>query len=184
MTQISTDTTAYIGLGANTGNRLEQLRRAVERLDAQAAIAVSGTSPVYESEAHTLGPGETAPAFLNAVVQVGTTLSPNALLQVCHQIEASVGRERSAATERWAPRPLDLDILTMGERTVNTPHLTIPHPRLGKRRFVLQPWCDLTPNLYVPLPFNATVQQLLNRCPDDAALHRTPHTLSPSSASL
>jgi 2-amino-4-hydroxy-6-hydroxymethyldihydropteridine diphosphokinase len=183
MTLSSDAATAYIALGANTGNRLAQLQRAVEHLDARPNIAVVEPSPVYESEAHTLEPSEAAPAFFNAVVQVHTTLAALELLDACQQIEAAAGRERGAAVPQWAPRPLDLDLLTMGRRVVTTPRLIIPHPRLGERRFVLQPWCDLAPNLHVPPPFDATVRQLLNRCPDDAALHRTPHELSPSSAS-
>jgi 2-amino-4-hydroxy-6-hydroxymethyldihydropteridine diphosphokinase len=182
MTLPSDAVTAYIALGANTGERLAQLRQAVQDLGARPALDVTGTSPVYESEAHTLDPNETAPAFLNAVVRVRTALAPLDLLHVCQQIEAKVGRVREASVPRWAPRPLDLDILTVGGHTVDTPRLTIPHPHLGERRFVLQPWCDLAPNLHVPPPFDATVQQLLNRCSDDAALRRTLHALPSPSA--
>lgn len=178
MTQTPIHTMACIALGANAGNRLAQLRAAVADLDAHQAIAVTATSPVYESEAHTLDPDASAPAFLNAVVQLDTTLSPDALLHVCHHIEQAAGRKRGEGAERWGPRLLDLDILTMGMRTVDTPRLTIPHPRLGERRFVLQPWCDLTPNLHVPPPFDATVRELLDRCTDTAALHRTPYALA------
>lgn len=174
--------TTYVALGANTGDRLAQLRQAVEHMSAQPALNVMGTSPVYESEAHTLDPDESAPAFLNAVARVRTALEPLDLLHTCQHIEAKVGRTRGASVPRWAPRPLDLDILTMGRHTVDTPQLTLPHPRLGKRRFVLQPWCDLAPNLYVPPPFDATVQQLLNQCSDDAVLRRTSHKLPSSSA--
>jgi 2-amino-4-hydroxy-6-hydroxymethyldihydropteridine diphosphokinase len=183
MTRSVQATTAYVALGANTGDRLAQLRAAVQRLDAHDALAVTAASPVYESEAHTLDPEETAPAFLNAVVQVETTLAPTALLRVCQAIEQAVGRKRGASVKRWGPRPLDLDILTVGQQTVDTPRLTIPHPRLGVRRFVLQPWGDLAPNLYVPPPFDTTVQQLRDQCSDSAALRRTPHELQAPSAS-
>lgn len=181
MTEPRDVTTAFLGLGANAGRRLAQLRLAVRRLDAHPAIRVVGTSPVYETEAHTLDPAETQPPYLNAVAEVETALSPDDLLDACQQIERDAGRERPDA-RRWAPRPLDLDLLTYGACTCDTPRLTLPHPRLADRRFVLRPWVDLAPNLYVPPPFDATVQELLARCPDTASVRRTPRTLPPPSA--
>ncbi len=178
MTQHGDVATAFIGLGANVGRRLAHLRFAVRRLDAHPAIRVAGTSPVYETEAHTLDPAETQPPYLNAVVRVETELPPEALLDACLQIERAAGREREAA-RRWAPRPLDLDLLVYEGCTRETPRLTLPHPRLAARRFVLRPWADLAPNLYVPSPFDATVQELLARCPDAAPVRRTPHELAP-----
>lgn len=124
-----------------------------------------------------MAPGDTAPDYLNAVMQVETPLSPEALLEICQAIERSAGRERREDTPRWAPRLLDLDLLTYGRQTIDTATLTVPHPRLAERRFVLQPWADIAPNLYVPAPFDDTVQHLLDRCPDTAALRQTPHAL-------
>lgn len=171
--------TAFIGLGANEGDRLTQMRAAVQQLDAHAAIRVVAASPVYETEAHTIDPEDTQPAFLNAVVQVETELSPEALLAACQQLERIAGRDRTDNAPRWGPRPLDLDVLTYDDDTRDTPTLTLPHPRLAERRFVLKPWADLAPNLHVPSPFDASVQQLLARCPDTASVRRTPHELAP-----
>jgi 2-amino-4-hydroxy-6-hydroxymethyldihydropteridine diphosphokinase len=168
---------AFIALGANLGERIEQIRSAVERLAAHPAIEVRATSPVYESEAHTLDDGEEQPPYLNAVAHVRTTLAPEALLGVCQRIERAAGRTRD---RRWAPRQLDLDLLMVGRITRRTERLTLPHPRLAERRFVLQPWADIAPNLYVPAPFENTVAALLERCPDTADLALTDHVLDPT----
>jgi 2-amino-4-hydroxy-6-hydroxymethyldihydropteridine diphosphokinase len=168
---------AYVGLGSNRGARLAHLERAVRALDAADAITVQAVSPVYETEAHTLG-DEAQPAFLNAVAHLRTTRSPEALLAQTQRIEQAAGRARRADTPRWAPRTLDLDLLTVGTSTRATERLTLPHPRLAERRFVLRPWADLAPNLRVPPPFDATVANLLAACSDAHALRRTDHTLS------
>jgi len=180
MTLPADHVTACIAFGANVGRRLSQLRAAYNRLAGISSIDIVASSPVYASEAHTLAPDDTAPDYLNAVVQVETGLSPEDLLAVCQAIERNAGREREENTPPWAPRPLDLDILTYGQQTIDTATLTVPHPRLAERRFVLQPWADVAPNLYVPPPFEKTVQQLLDRCPDTATLRRTPHALKPT----
>lgn len=168
---------AFIALGANLGERIEQIRSAVERLAAHPAIEVRATSPVYESEAHTLDDGEEQPPYLNAVVRVETTLAPEELMAVCQRIEQAAGRRR---TRRWAPRRLDLDLLMVGSVTRRGERLTLPHPRLAERRFVLRPWADIAPNLYVPAPFENTVAALLERCPDPADLIPTDHVLDPT----
>ncbi|GBD02249.1 2-amino-4-hydroxy-6-hydroxymethyldihydropteridine pyrophosphokinase [bacterium HR18] len=158
----------FLGLGANLGNRLVQLQAAVAALRRHPAIELVACSPVYESAAHTLA-DEPQPDYLNAVVWVRTLLEPEALLALCLQLEAAAGRQRTAP---WSPRPLDLDILAYGQRTLCQATLTIPHPRLSERRFVLQPWADLAPEFYVPAPFCTSVAMLLARCPDRAPLHR------------
>lgn len=165
---------AYIALGANLGDRIGALRGAVEGLGAHPAIDVQRASPVYETAAHTLRPDEEQPLYLNAVVEVRTTLAPEALLAYGHDLERAAGRQRR---RRWKPRPLDLDLLVYGRQAHTGPGLVVPHPRLGQRRFVLQPWADLAPNLYVPPPFDATVADLLRRCPDADAPARTEHRL-------
>lgn len=175
--------TAWLGLGANLGDRLAQLRAAVQQLDAHPGVTIIATSPVYASAAHTLDPDASAPDYLNAVVQVRTTLSPRALLARVQQVELDAGRDRSASAARWAPRPLDIDILMVEQQTMASPALTIPHPRLGERRFVLQPWADLAPNLHVPPPFDEPVHVLLARCADTARLRRTPYDLAHPAAS-
>lgn len=167
-------TTAYLALGANLGDRYAALCAAVGSLKKKDAIAFLRASPVYEAEAHTLEPDEQQPAYLNAVVEVCTTLTPEAILAYGHRLEQAAGRERHV---RWMPRTLDVDLLVYGRTTRRGPGLILPHPRLDERRFVLQPWADLAPNLYVPAPFDATVEELLLRCPDPHTLHRTGYRL-------
>jgi 2-amino-4-hydroxy-6-hydroxymethyldihydropteridine diphosphokinase len=172
---------AFVALGSNQGDRRAALRGAVRALERDRRTAATGRrssvrpSPVYESEAHTKPPGETQPAYLNAVVQLcGTTLAPETLLDVAHRLEADAGRDRAAEEEGgWQPRPLDVDLLVCGPIRRESERLRLPHPRLAERRFVLRPWADLTPNLRVPAPFDDSVQALLARCPDQAALRRT-----------
>ncbi len=172
--------TAYIGLGANLGDRAAALRQAVLGLAAHPEVTVAGTSSIYETAPHTLRPGERQPAYLNAVVQVRTTLPPRDLLALCHDLEQRAGRRRPEA-RRWAPRPLDLDLLLYDERTCATPGLTLPHPRLHERRFVLAPLAELAPDVRVPPPPAASAAELLARCPDpDVPVRLTP-LLTPAS---
>ena len=102
-------------------------------------------SPFYGSAA--IGPGQ-QPDYVNAVAQIDTTLSPQALLTALQLVEQQQGRERGP--ERWLPRTLDLDILLYGDQVVNQPHLHIPHPRMCERNFVLLPLQDLAPDLVLP----------------------------------
>jgi 2-amino-4-hydroxy-6-hydroxymethyldihydropteridine diphosphokinase len=138
-------TTAYIGLGANLGEREAAIRRALELLTAPgtSVVAVSSlreTAPVgYEDQ----------PTFLNGVAIVETTAPPRELLNRLLAIERKLGRDRSSA-ERWGPRPIDLDLLLYGRRAVDEPGLRVPHPRLHERRFVLEPLVELDPRLVVP----------------------------------
>ena len=161
---------ASIALGSNLGDRLAALRRAVRDLESRPDAVVAACSPVYEAEAHTLRAGKEQPAFLNAVITLRTRLSAAELLEVCQALERRAGRKPSA---RWAPRELDVDILTWGAATHRAPHLVLPHPHLGERRFVLQPWSDIAPQLFVPAPFEAAVAELLARCTDAHELTRT-----------
>jgi 2-amino-4-hydroxy-6-hydroxymethyldihydropteridine diphosphokinase len=164
---------AFVALGSNRGDRRAALRGAVRSLGEHEAVQHARPSPVYESEAHTQHPGETQPAYLNAVVQLQTTLSPEALLDLAWRLEADAGRDRAAEEGRWQPRPLDVDLLVCGRATRSGRRLRLPHPRLAERRFVLRPWADLAPNLRVPAPFDDPVQTLLARCPDRTALRCT-----------
>jgi 2-amino-4-hydroxy-6-hydroxymethyldihydropteridine diphosphokinase len=131
---------------------------------------------VYRTEAHTL-PGDEQPDFLNAVVALATSHSPEDLLLLAQKLERAEGRPPEAERRRWAPRVLDVDLLVVGDVVRDTPALTLPHPRLADRRFVLQPLAEVNPDLHVPAPFDATVQELLDRCPDDADVVRTRLTL-------
>ncbi len=170
-------TPAYLALGSNQGAREEHLQGGVDALHAVDGVRVTAVSPVYETEAHTVRPEETQPAFLNAVAAVKTTRSPEALLRAAQAVERGEGRTRSGE-RRWAPRPLDVDLLAVGDEERATPTLTLPHPRLAQRRFVLRPWADLAPNFKVPPPFDRPVSALLAACSDAAALTPAPVALT------
>ncbi len=161
---------AYIALGANLGDRAQALRGAVRQLHQTEGMAVRRVSPVYETRAHTLTPGEVQPPFLNAVAEVATTLSAEAVLEACLAVEMHAGRTRS---QRWEPRVLDLDLLLYGQETIHTDRLAVPHPRMAARRFVLQPLADLAPDLHLPAPFDATVAELLQNTTDPDEPKRT-----------
>lgn len=136
-------TTAYLALGSNLGDRLEHLRAAVRELEARQGVDVVRSSRVYETEP--VGPPQ--PAYLNAVVQVDTTLTPRELLESALGVEDSLGRVRA---ERWGPRTIDVDILVYDEQTVDEPDLVIPHPRMHERGFVLVPLGELDPDAMLP----------------------------------
>ncbi len=167
-----------MALGSNLGDRAAHLHRAVRDLDAHPSVRVTDASPVYESAAHTLRPDEAQPPYLNAVVRLRTRLAPEALLAALLHLERRAGRERGDG-RRWAPRTLDLDLLLFDDLTQDSPALTLPHPRLGVRRFVLRPLADLAPNLRLPPPYDTTVRALLDRCPDPNALTRLNLSLRP-----
>ncbi len=164
--------TAYIALGSNLGDRLVRLRQAAA--DLRMLDGHLRCSPVYEGAAHTLHPGDKSPDFLNAVVEVRTNLGAEDLLDFCQKIEHRAGRKRSLP---YAPRTLDVDILVLGYITRNTDRITLPHPRLQERRFVLQPWYDLSPECYIPDPVDSTVSVIRAQCTDCASLSRTPWKL-------
>ncbi len=171
MSQAQQEEIVFLGLGSNLGDRLAFLQRAVDRLQEQPDVTVVRASPVYASEPHTLTPHTHAPDYLNAVVHLQTTGTPAALLDACKKIEQETGR--SATAERWAPRPLDLDILLYGMRHIETPTLQVPHPRLLERRFVLLPLADLSPDQRLPYPKGLTVRDALTACTDSYAIHPT-----------
>ncbi|MBD3174257.1 MAG: 2-amino-4-hydroxy-6-hydroxymethyldihydropteridine diphosphokinase [Armatimonadia bacterium] len=135
---------AYIGLGSNLGERLENLHQATRRLAESGGIRVSQTSSVYETRPWGV---EDQPRFLNAAIEVLTELAPHDLLARCQEIEEALGRER---TREWGPRVIDLDILLYGDRAVRTDDLTVPHPHLEQRAFVLVPLADVAPDLQLP----------------------------------
>ncbi|MDR7555830.1 MAG: 2-amino-4-hydroxy-6-hydroxymethyldihydropteridine diphosphokinase [Armatimonadota bacterium] len=145
---------AYLGLGSNLGDRLALLREAEARLRATPGIRVLARSAVYETEP--VGPVD-QPWFLNQVLLVETTLDPHALLDAVQQVEAALGRTREA---RWGPRTIDIDILLYDREVVASPRLSLPHPELARRRFVLLPLADLDPTLR--LPDGRSVTELLH----------------------
>jgi len=138
---------AFIGLGSNLAHPRRQLAKALARLHAAAGVRVLAVSPSYVTAP--LG-GAPQPDYVNAVAQIGTTLSPRALLARLHAIEHKAHRRRDPATPRNAPRTLDLDLLLYGPRRIRTPQLTVPHPRMHERAFVLKPLTDLAPAITIP----------------------------------
>lgn len=130
--------TVYLGLGSNVGNRLANLRRAVEELNASRNAKVTKRSAVYESEPD----GPRQPNFYNAVVEAETTLDPNELLALCQKVENVLGRAR---TQRWGARTMDVDILLYNDVELHQdlPSLIIPHPRMHTREFVCVPLADV-----------------------------------------
>lgn len=128
----------FVGFGANLGDREATLRGALVSIGGLPGTRVLRVSPLYGSAPVDAG----GPDYLNAVAELTTTLAPQALLQALQAIEQSAGRERPY---RNAPRTLDLDILWFGDQVINTPALTVPHPRMAERAFVLRPLADLVP---------------------------------------
>ncbi|MEM6327892.1 MAG: 2-amino-4-hydroxy-6-hydroxymethyldihydropteridine diphosphokinase [Bacteroidota bacterium] len=171
-------TTVFVGMGSNVGDRLAALQGALDRLARVSGVTVEAVSPVYETEAHVLPGAALQPDHLNAVARLRTTLAPHALLDVLHATERAAGRDPEAP--RWSPRPLDLDVLLWDGRRLQTDRLTVPHPRLADRRFVLAPLADLARDLRVP--DLGAVADLLTATSDRARLGRFPGSLSVPSA--
>ncbi len=134
----------YIGLGSNLDSPLYQLELALEALALIPESSLTGASSFYQSAP--LGPAG-QPDYINAVVALDTGLEPLALLDVLQRIEKQQGRQR---TEHWGPRSLDLDLLLYGNRRIDQTRLTIPHPELQKRAFVVLPLLELSPDLVLP----------------------------------
>jgi 2-amino-4-hydroxy-6-hydroxymethyldihydropteridine diphosphokinase len=135
----------YLGLGSNVGERESHLRAAVAALR-EHGVQVRAISSLYETEP--VGEVLDQPDFLNAVVEVRTELEPLELLDLCKAIEVEQGRMLGGP--RHGPRPLDVDLLLLGGRELDDERLTLPHPELRTRRFVLQPLLELAPDLALP----------------------------------
>ena len=138
----------FVGLGTNLGDRLLHLAEATRRLAAVPGVALVARGPVVETPA-LLPRGERfpQPPYLNSAVELATAVPPTALLAALLEVEAAMGRRR---TTRWAPRVIDLDLLLVGDLVLAVPGLTLPHPGLARRRFVLEPLAALAPDLVHP----------------------------------
>jgi 2-amino-4-hydroxy-6-hydroxymethyldihydropteridine diphosphokinase len=136
----------YLSLGSNLGDRQFHLQRAVACFE-QERIIVKRQSSVYETEPQDVA---SQPWFLNIVVECETRLFPLQLLKVLQRIERQVGRVRESAVRR-GPRVIDIDILLFGNAVVHTPQLTIPHPGMTERRFVLEPLLEIAPEIRHPV---------------------------------
>ena len=148
--------TAYLSLGSNLGDRLRLIQEAVAALTVEAG-PVTALSSLYETEPW----GFSSPhRFLNVALALETTLSPETLLAVTQHIERDLGRTHKSVDGRYADRTIDIDLLLVGDAVLDTPALTLPHPRLHLRRFVLEPLCEIAPALLHPL-LRKSVSQLL-----------------------
>lgn len=163
MSQCTATTTVYVGIGANLEDPVRQVRQAIGELDAIERTCVLAASSLYRSAP--VGYAD-QPDFINAVAKLQTSLSPQELLDALHVIENRHGRQRSV---RNAPRTLDLDLLLFGTRVLSEEMLTVPHPRMHERAFVLLPLAEIAAD--APLPGPATLAQLLAQV-DRSAVER------------
>lgn len=145
---------AWVGLGANLGDPAAALRQAVRALAHTPGIRLLRTSSLYRSAPVDAG----GPDYVNAVAEIATTLGPHALLAALQALEQAAGRERPY---RNAPRTLDLDLLLYGDQHIATPDLTVPHPRMFERAFVLRPLAELAPQQVPPAALQAVQDQAI-----------------------
>jgi 2-amino-4-hydroxy-6-hydroxymethyldihydropteridine diphosphokinase len=158
--------TAYIGTGSNMGDREAYCEEAVRLVSRFPATSIIRVSSLYET-----APMERTDQdwFINCVTAVRTTLSPHELLRACQEVEQLLGRKRSV---RFGPRTIDMDILFYGDRIIQEPGLTIPHPRAHERRFVLEPMAEIAPELTHPA-LRKTVVQILKELQNHQEIRRS-----------
>ncbi len=153
----------FIGIGSNEGDRLAHISNAIRALGAVRDTRVTQMAMIVETEP--VGGPPQGP-YLNTVVEVQTMLAPLELLSVLKEIERRL--ERQATTQRWAPRSIDLDLLLYDDVILQEPNLTVPHPRMHERRFVLEPLAQLAPDVVHPI-LKFSVSELLARSPADGS---------------
>ncbi len=147
----------FVAVGSNLGDRLTNVLEARRRLTLGPGVEVIATSPLFNTPALITPGSPPQPDYLNGVFELRSELEPEALLARLLAIEAAMGRHR---TTRWAPRVIDLDLLLYGTRVLNAPSLTLPHPGLATRRFVLEPLAALAPTLVPPESPRSIAQHL------------------------
>jgi 2-amino-4-hydroxy-6-hydroxymethyldihydropteridine diphosphokinase len=163
----------FLSLGANLGDRLGQLRRALDLLAAVEGVTLTNTSRIYETEPWESPPGQLPDRshwFRNCVVEIETTLAPERLLWQIQEIERTLGRVRSAPSpeaERFEPRTMDIDILLYGDQVISAPaHLHVPHLLMHERGFILSPLADLAPEIEHPVLYR-TIREILEELEDE-----------------
>jgi 2-amino-4-hydroxy-6-hydroxymethyldihydropteridine diphosphokinase len=147
----------YIGVGSNLGDPVNQVKDAIEELEMLPDSILLDKSSLYSSKP--MGPAD-QPDYVNAVVALDTLLSAENLLQALIRIEDQTGRER--AGEKWGPRTLDLDLLLYGKNTINKPDLTVPHPGMHERDFVIMPLAEIAGN--ITIPGRGQLSALISKC--------------------
>jgi len=145
----------YFGLGSNLGNRQEYMLKALSELSLKMKILQN--SEIIETKPYG---NVNQPYFLNCVTKIDTELKPDELLKICTEIENKLGRKRS---QKWASRTIDIDILFYGNETFQSDELTIPHPEIQKRRFVLKSLNEICPDLVHPV-LNKKISQIILEC--------------------
>ena len=156
--------TTYLSLGSNIPDRAANLSRAVERI-AESVGTVTKQSPIYETQSW----GYSDEDYLNQSIEVETALAPLQLLAATAAIETALGRVRSG--NGYEARTIDIDILFYDNEIIDSPHLTVPHPKIALRRFVLQPTADIAPD-YLHPTLHKTISQLLDECPDTGKVRK------------
>jgi 2-amino-4-hydroxy-6-hydroxymethyldihydropteridine diphosphokinase len=156
-----------LSLGSNLGDRLAYLRGARDRVAALPGVTLVAQAPVYETEPVGVKAEHAHLAYLNTVLIIATARPLDEVHRDLAQIETELGRVRGA--DRFAPRTMDIDILFAGDTEQRTEQLSVPHPRWAQRRFVVQPLCDVRPDLHVP-GARATVRDVLARLPPGEGL--------------
>jgi len=162
MTQI------FISLGSNTGNRFKQLKKSIEQLQNLTGNLIK-ISDIFESKSWAYKDAD----YLNAVIEIETLLSPKKLLQKTQEIEKELGRKSKTQIQNGQPvyssRTIDIDILFYGNKIINSEHLSIPHPLMHLRRFVLKPMMQIAPDYIHPV-LKETIETLYIRCEDKSSL--------------
>ncbi|HEY4611651.1 MAG TPA: 2-amino-4-hydroxy-6-hydroxymethyldihydropteridine diphosphokinase [Bacteroidota bacterium] len=161
----------FISLGSNLGDRLRLLQRAVDAVASAPTTTVRRLSSVYETEPVGV---KNQPEFLNAVAELESALAPPEMFHRLKEVESLVGRMKS---ERWGPREIDLDLLYYDSFILQMPDLTIPHPEIHRRRFVLVPLAEIAENFLDPVT-RTSMKNLLNECSDASVVKQTSLKLS------
>ena len=159
-------TKSYIAVGANLGDREANIRSAIDALNHLPGTRVTRASRLIENPA--IGGPQDSPDFLNGAIEIETNLDPHTLLKHLLTIELNLGRTRR---EKWEPRLIDLDLLLYGDQIISSKDLTLPHPLMHTRRFVLEPLAELVPDLLHPI-FGKSITELLAALSNRAQGHK------------